>query len=121
MLVAAESSCAFLAFDGYGNDFIVEASSLNCPPGPGLRHQGVLILLVARNLILLGQHLGSLAHYHLGHGTKKSVAIHAIDQFLMTQTISPARTVKIVGKTRHGLRAAGKNAVGIAQQNGLVG
>src|SRR3984893_15553481 len=101
MLVAAEGSCAFLVFDGYGNDFIVEAASLNCSPGAGLRHHSVLILLVARNLISLGQHLGSLAHHHLGHGTKKSVAIHAIDQFLMAQTISPARALKIVGKSRH--------------------
>src|ERR1700724_2777760 len=77
MLVAAEASCAFLAFDGYGNDFFVEAASLNCSPGAGLRHQSVLILLVAGNPISLGQHLGSLAHYHLGQGTKKSVALHA--------------------------------------------
>src|SRR5712692_11401153 len=103
MLVAAESGCAFLAFNGYGNDFIVEASRLNCPPRPGLRHQSVLVLLVARNLILLGQHLRGLAHYHLGHGTKKSVAIHAIDQVLITQTRSPARTDKVEGKKRNGL------------------
>jgi hypothetical protein len=69
---------------------------------------------------LLGQHFGGFAHHHFRQRTEEAVAIHAVDQFLIAQTISPAR-FEIIRKARHGFCAAGENATGIAEQNGLIG
>ena len=79
MLVASENGGAFLALDGYGNNFGVEAS-LGLGGGSALlRCEGELILLFASDLILLGEEFGGLAHEHLGHRAEESIAIHAID------------------------------------------
>ena len=119
MFVAAKDGCTFLAFDRYGNKLGVESSRGNRPRGAGLRHQRILILFLARNLVVLGQHFGSLAHYHFRHGTEESVAIHAVHQFLIAQPKSPAR-FQIIRKPRHGFRAPCQNATCIAEQNRLV-
>src|SRR5258708_4418526 len=119
MFVTTEDGCAFLAFDGHRSKFGVEPSSRNGPSRACLRHERIFILLFARNLVTLGQHLGGFAHHHFCHGTKESVAIHAIDQILVAQPVSPARFEK-VRNARHRLRAAGQNATRIAEQNRLV-
>src|ERR1700689_1492521 len=68
---------------------------------------------------MLGQDFSSLSHHHLRHGTKESVAVHAVDQVLIAQTVSPAR-FEVVRNPRHGFGPARENAARIAESNGLV-
>src|SRR6202041_830131 len=92
----------------------------NRPSRARLRQQTVLILFLARDFVLLRQHLGRLAHHHLRQRTEKSVAIHSIPLFLIAEPISPPSTVQIIRNPRHGLGPASENAVLIAQQNRLM-
>ena len=82
--------------------------------------QSKLVLLLAGNFVMFRQQFGGFAHHHLRHGTEKSVAIHAVDQILIAEAISPAG-LEIIRNSRHGFCAAGQNATGIAEQNRLVG
>ena len=93
-----------------GSNLCLEASGGNGARGARLRHQRELVLLVAGDLVLLGENLGRLSHEHLRQRTEKSVAIHAVDEFLIAQAISPARPVEIIRKPRHRLRATRENA-----------
>ena len=114
MFVFLENGCAFFPFDGHGNNFILEAAGLNGGLGTLLRGERELVLLFARDFVLLCQHLGGFAHHHLGHGTKESVAVHAVHQILIAQAHAPARTLHIIRKTRHGFGATGEHAIEIA-------
>src|SRR5260370_8288060 len=89
MFVAGESGCAFFAFNRDRDKFVVESSSSNRPSSAGLRHQRVLILLLARDLVMLRQHFGGFAHQHLRHGTKESAPVHAVPHLLIPQPSSP--------------------------------
>src|ERR1700722_2277084 len=89
MLITAEGRRALLAFNRYWNKFGVEASGGNRACGARLRRESILVLLIARNFVMLSQHFGSFPHQHFRHGTEKAVAIHAIDQILIAKTISP--------------------------------
>src|SRR5579864_3199868 len=96
MLVAGEGSRSLLALDGYGSDFRIEASGRDRASGAGLRHERKFVLLVARDLVLLGEDLGGFSHHHLREWAEESIAIHAVNKFLIAETISPARSVEII-------------------------
>src|SRR5208282_2440492 len=70
-----------------------------------------LILLFARDIVLPSENLSRLAHQHLCQRAEKSVAIHAIDKFLMAETISPPSALKIIGKPRHRFGSARQHAI----------
>src|SRR5437660_499813 len=113
---AAKASFSSISPTSYNFRLCFSSSSRS----PGLRHQRILILLIACDFVLLGQHLGGFAHHHPRQGAEESVAIHAVDQFLVAEAVSPASAVKVIRKARHRFGAAGENAVGIAEQNRLI-
>jgi len=90
-----------LAFDLDGSDFRIEATAGLRRRCVLLRHERKPILLFPRDLVLHGESLGGLAHQHLGQRTEKSVAVHAVDELLVAETISPARTLEIIREPRH--------------------
>src|SRR5208282_4608518 len=71
------------------------------------------------DLVLDGEDLRGLAHQHFRHRAEESVAIHAVDEFLIAETISPASAVKIVGKARHRFSSARQYALEVASSNFL--
>src|ERR1700741_1419833 len=119
MLVARKRRGSFLTLDGDRDDFRIEASSRDGAGGAGLRHQRKFVLLVARDLVLLGEDFGGFAHHHLGQRAEESIAIHTVDEFLVAETISPARSVEIIRKARHGLGPAGENATRFPEKDRL--
>ena len=98
VLVAGEGGRSFFTFNAYGNDLSLEASGVDGAFRALLGAESVQVLLFAGDFVFLGEHLGGLAHHHLRHRAEESVAIHAIDEFLMSEAIAPARAVKVVGQ-----------------------
>src|SRR5579872_1342622 len=113
MFVTVERLFSFLAFDVDGGNFIAEMAGFDGACGTGLRAESEAILFVASDLVLVGEHLGCFAHQHLGHRTEESIAMHAVDEFLIAQAKSPAG-LEIVWQTRHGFSPARQNAIEIA-------
>src|SRR6516165_2202060 len=101
MFVTRKNSCPSLAFEGDWGDLVSKVAGSDSGRGAVLRGEGKLILFVARDLVLLGQDLGRLAHHHLRHGAEEAVTIHAVDQFLIAKAISPAGAIEIIRKARH--------------------
>ena len=110
MFVAREDGCAFFAFDGDGHDFGVEASGGLRGSGALLRGEGELILLLAGDFVLLGKKFRGFPHQHFRERTEEAVAVHAIDEFLSAEAISPARAVEIIRDPRHRLGSSGECA-----------
>src|SRR5262249_31998682 len=117
MLIPGENLGAFFRFEADRNDFIIEASGFDRARGAYLRAQRKLILFLARNVVLLREHLGGLSHYKFGKRAEEAVAIHTVHQFLIAKTISPARAIEIVRQARHGFGAAGEHAIKIAARD----
>ena len=120
MFIARKSYSSLLTFNRDRNNLGIESSSSDGPSSAGLRSQRKFVLLLACNLVLLGEHLGGFTHNHLRQRTEESVTIHAIHEFLVPQPISPARTVEIIRKPRHRLSSARENATRLSQQNRLI-
>src|SRR6266853_1616185 len=90
MFISRKDGSALFALDSERRDFRVEPTGrLRCRCAL-LRYQSKLILLIARNLILFSENFSGLPHHHLRHWAEESVAIHAIDNLLIAEAISPA-------------------------------
>src|SRR5580693_7754806 len=119
MLVARKRRGSFFTLDCYGDDFRIETSSSDRAGGAVLRHERKFVLLVARDFVLFGEDFGGFSHHHLGQRAEESIAIHAVNEFLVAEAISPARSVEIIRKARHGLSTAGKNATRLPEKDRL--
>jgi len=73
-----------------------------------------LILLFARNLVLLGENFGGLAHDHFRQRAEEAIAIHGVDEFLIAEAVAPASALEVIRNSRHGFGAAGEHAIEIA-------
>src|SRR5579863_5932114 len=120
MFILRNGDRALLPLDRHRNNLRIKPPRRNRPRCAYLRQQRKFILLLARNLVLLDQNLRSLAHHHLRQRTKKSVAIHPIHHLLISQPVSPSRSVEIIRNPRHRLRPARQNAVRIPRKNRLI-
>ena len=96
MLIACEYLLTFFAFDRDRNDLRVKASTLDGAFSTVLRTERIPVLLFSGDLEFPRQDFSRFPHHHLRHGAEKAVAIHAIDQLLIPQTVSPTRTVKVI-------------------------
>ena len=114
MLIARKYLRAFFALESNRSNLGIETAAVNCALGALLRAQRVLILLSAGDLKFARQNFGGFSHYHLRHRTEKSVAVHAVNQFLIPKTVSPARTIEVIRQPRHRFGATGQNAIQIA-------
>src|ERR1700736_6119971 len=95
MFVTSESLRTFLTFKRDRGEFAIKSVAVECCRRASLRAESICILLFTSDLVLLGQNFGGFAHQHFRQGTEKSIAIHAIDEFLIPQAIAPPRAVKI--------------------------
>src|ERR1035437_8006505 len=120
VFIAGENGGALLAFDGDRSNFGVETSTGLRGRGSLLRYERKFILLLARDLVLPRENLSRFPHQHLRHGTHESVAIHAIDQFLIPEAVAPARAIEIIRKPRHRFGTAGQYAIEVADRNFLI-
>ena len=77
------------AFDG--NHFRLEAALGRGVRGSLVTLERVLVLLLARDLVLLGQQLRRFAHDHFRDRAEEAVAVHRVHQLLVAQAKSPAR------------------------------
>src|ERR1700758_1627997 len=121
VLIAVEDTCARLACERHGDDFFLKPVGRNRGGGTGLGGERELILLIAGDLVLLSQNLGGFTHHHLSERAEKAVAVHAVDEFLVAEAVSPACAVEIIGQARHRFGAAGESALKIAGCDFLVG
>lgn len=117
MFVAGKRLRAFFTFEGDGRNLIGETICGKRGGGAGLGGEREFVLLVARDLILLRENFRGFAHQQLRHGTEEAVAIHAVDDLLIAEAISPASAIEIKGQARHGFGAAGEHAIEIAVRN----
>src|SRR5277367_4405269 len=114
MFVTGESLRTFFAIHSDRREFVRKAITGQRRGGASLRSQGEFVLLVARDFVLFHEDFRSSAHEKPCHGAEEAVAVHAIHNFLIAETISPARTIQIKGQARHGLSAAGEDAIEVA-------
>src|SRR6202035_266969 len=90
MFISRKDGSALFTLDSDRYDFRVEPTGgLRCRCAL-LRYQSKLILLIAGDFILFSENLSRLTHQHLRHRAEESVAIHAIDNLLIAEAISPA-------------------------------
>ena len=103
------------------DDLGVEAS-LNLRAGrPLLAAQGERVLLLAADVILLGQPLGRLPHHHLGKRAEEAVLVHRVDERLVPHAITPSRPGQQVGHAAHRLHPAGQHHLRISVAHGAKG
>src|SRR5947207_6406459 len=120
MLVPGGAGSALLALTRYGSNLRIQASSSDGPGRPRLRCQREFILLFTRDFVLTREKFGRFPHDHLRQGAEKAVAVHAIDQFLVAQAVSPARAIEIIRKPGHRPRATRKNAAALPHRDRLA-
>ncbi len=75
-----------------GSDLIAEDPRFSGPLAALLALDRVGILLITADGKLFDQVLGGSPHQLIGHRTVKTVSIHAVYQFSLTEAISLART-----------------------------
>ena len=93
MLVAIQNLTTFLALQSDWNELGLETPGRQGMRGSSLGTQRELILFLSSDLVLFREHFGGFSHHHLGQRTKKSVAVHAIDKFLVAQAVTPAGAI----------------------------
>ena len=118
VFVSIDHDIAFAGFHGETDDLILELARLLRGLGLVLAFQRKLILHVARNLPLVGNVFGSLAHVIAVEGIPQTVTDHRIDEIEVTHLL-PGAQMRDVGRQRHVFLTTGDDDPGIAQRHML--
>src|SRR5690606_375217 len=103
----------------YRSDLVPESAGLLRCSGLLLGAQGVGVLLLAADLIALGEILRSYAHVIVVEGVPQAVVHHAVDQLAVAHALAGTGVRQQMGGQAHGLLAAGDHDLRIAAADGL--
>ena len=104
-----------------GSDLAAEATLLPSSLASLLAAGGVGVGGLAVDAGLDRQLLGRLAHDELRQGIVEAVAVHAVHDLVVTETIAPASAGQHVGRVGHAFGAAGQDDPGFAEPDGPGG
>jgi hypothetical protein len=114
ILVVGDNDVTLARLDRDGRDLVFEATFFPCGLGFVLRGNGVLILLIAGNLVLLGDVLCLITHVVAVEGIPEAVLDHGINETGIAHFHAIAQ-VRTVGGLAHALLAAGNDDAGGAE------
>ena len=89
------------------NDLRLEAALLHRRDRLAMRVHGKLVLLFARDAVLLGDVLAGDAHVVVVVDVPQAVVHHGVDDLRIAEAISLARLRQKIRRVGHGLHAAG--------------
>ncbi len=113
-LVGVELRRALLGDDVDRDDLVLELAGLLRGLGLLLRGGGELVLLAARDVVLLGDVLGRRAHVVLVVDVPEAVGDHGVDQLPVAHAHAVARVGQHVAAHAHAFLAAGDDDLGVA-------
>ncbi len=96
-----------------GHDLILELARLHGGDGSLVAAQRHLVLLLAGDVVLLGQVLGGDAHVHLAEGVAQD-ELDGVLEHAVAEAVAEAALTYVVGEHAHVLDAAGEDDLGVA-------
>ncbi len=110
---------AFLLRDFDGQYLVTHEAGFGGAHGFAMRIERVLVLLRARDFVLLGNELGGHAHVKVFVRFPQAINDHRVENFLVAEPVARARAFQQIGAVGHRLHAAGDNDFRFAQRDRL--
>ncbi len=119
VLLEQDHLALLLAGNFDGNDLVLEAALLDRRDGLAMRVDGVLVLLLARDLVFVGDVLAGVAHVIVVVDVPEAVLDHRVDERAVAEAVALACVKQQVGRVGHGLHAAGDDDLAVVGEDGL--
>jgi hypothetical protein len=103
----------------HGHDLALELAGVDGRDGPLGALQRELVLVLARDVVLLGDALGGVAHVEVVVDLPEAVLDHGVDQDAVAQAVAGARLGHQVRRVAHALGPAGDHHLGLARPDGV--
>ncbi len=121
MLVDLDRHCLLALLDGHADDLVAEPPGGDRGLGLLLRRRREGVLVLAADLVLVGDVLGGGAHVAVLERAPEAVADHLVDELAVTEPVAVAGVLDQVRRARHVLHAAREDHLAVAEPDRLGG